>query len=251
MKSWAKFWYYFLFGGPSPALLGAFTLGLLVVGVLSNLAYDLLIGQVPLSALWMPLSGSVVLTGVAYGLYRRDQQRKVHVGVNVDESRLAPAHAGLIWLFGPGGFDHLLHALSHHHRAGGAQHCWLVMQDSLPVKQAFARLSEALPERELPTRLHPVYVHDLSVQAAYRATRLIFERECVEVNLSPERIIADITGGTKPLTAGMVLATLTSHGHLEYVETDRDAQGHVIPGTARVVLVDTDVYAARGRRAEE
>ena len=43
----------------------------------------------------------------------------------------------------------------------------------------------------------------------------------------------------------MVLAALTAGGALEYVESERDAQGRPITGTLRVVLVDTTFYVAR------
>jgi hypothetical protein len=163
----------------------------------------------------------------------------------VDESRLAPSRPGLIWLFGPGRFEHLLVALEHHHRSGGAAHCWLVMQDITPVREAFNQLSQKLLEQGLATRLHPIYIRQLDVQAAYTAVRAVFEREAVEEGIAPSEVIADITGGTKPLTAGMVLAALTVGGELEYVESERDAAGRPVPGAQRVVLMDTTFYVTR------
>jgi len=59
-------------------------------------------------------------------------------------------------------------------------------------------------------------------------------------------VIADITGGTKPLTAGMVLAAITSGKRIEYVESERDAQGNPIPQTLRVVLAGTAFYLEHG-----
>ena len=63
--------------------------------------------------------------------------------------------------------------------------------------------------------------------------------------MTPDQVIADITGGTKPLTAGMVLAALTVGGALEYVESERDAEGRPIEDTQRVVLMDTAFYVTR------
>ena len=243
MRRRAEFLDIFLRGaGPSPELLGVFVLGLLVVGLLADLAYDLLTGLV---VAWGPVIGIFLLTGLAYLLYRQDRRRGRAIRAMVDESRLSPPHAGLIWLLGPGPLDHLLFALEHHWQGGGATHCWLVMQNVEPVREAFNRLSRQLLERGAVTRLHPIYIQQLDVQAAYQAVRTVFEREAAEEGLQPDQVIADITGGTKPLTAGMVLAAITCGGALEYVESDRDDGGRPIPGSLRVVLADTTFHVAR------
>jgi len=242
------FWRALLLGaGPSPELLGAFALGLLVVGLLGDLTYDLLTAPADNAAVaWRPVAAAVILTGLAYILYRRDRRRGRAVRALVDESRLAPPHAGLVWLFGPGRFEHLLFALEHHRKGGGAAHCWLVMQKDTPsVKERFGKLSQRLVEEGMSTQLHPVYVEQPDVQAAYQAVRAVFEREAAEEGLVPEQVIADVTGGTKPMTAGMVLAALTTGGDLEYVESERDAEGLPVADTQRVVLVDTTFYVTR------
>jgi len=120
-----------------------------------------------------------------------------------------------------------------------------VMQNVEPVREALNQLSQQLLEQEIKTQLHPVYIQQLEVQAAYQAVRAVFEREAAEEGLAPGEVIADITGGTKPLTTGMVLAAITTGGALEYVESERDTQGQPIPGTLRVVLVDTTFYVTR------
>jgi hypothetical protein len=247
MKRRAEFLDVLLRGaGPSLELLGAFALGLLVVGLLGDVTYDLLTAPADsLPIAWRPTAAALILTGLAYLLYRLDRRRLRTVRAVVDESRLAPPHAGLIWLFGPGQFEHLIFALEHHQKDGGAQ-CWLVMQEGIaPVKERFGELSQRLAETGLTTRLHPVYVKQPDVQAAYQAVQNVFEREAAEEGLTPDQVIADITGGTKPLTAGMVLAALTAGGALEYVESERDAQGRPIEDTQRVVLMDTAFHVTR------
>ena len=231
-------------GGPSAWLLAAFALGLLVVGILADLLFGLLLAPAETwPGAWRPFVAAVGLTALAYLLYCVDRRRKPRLGSNVDESRFAPPHPGLIWLFGPGGFDHLLFALRRHVAGGGGAHCWLVMQNSPPVLAAANELSQKVVDEGLPTRLHRVYIDRLEVEPAREAVRTILERRAAEVGLAPEQVIADITGGTKPLTAGMVLAALTTQSpsgavELEYVESDRDDQGRPIPGAQRAVLVD-------------
>ena len=104
-----------------------------------------------------------------------------------EETRLALPHAGLIWMLGPGGCDHLLFALAHHRAGGGAAHCWLVMQDAPRVRAAFRRLAQALAEAERPTRLHPVILPSLEARAAREAVRGIYAREAARVGLAPEQ----------------------------------------------------------------
>lgn len=162
----------------------------------------------------------------------------------MDESRQAPAHAGLVWLFGPN-YDHLLTALRHHQAGGGGQHCWLVMQDIPEMHAAFQRCTAALVEAELTTRLYPVYLSQLDARAAYRAVRDILERETEEAGLRKADVIADITSGTKPLTAGLVLAALTGGVEMEYIHSQRDETGQVIAGTQQVILLDMDFYVAQ------
>jgi hypothetical protein len=245
MKRNDDFWSIFL-GGPSSELIGAFALGLLVVGIGSNLLYDLLIEPgVEWRGVIGPLLAMVVCTGSAYLLFQRAQELRRGVEVEVDESRLAPAHAGLIWLFGPGPFDHLLAALRHHRDGGGATDCWLVMDDSASVQGTFARLVEAVADWAPTVDLHPVYLRELDAEAAYSAVRDITVRESEEADLTPGDVIADITGGLKPLTAGMVLAALAGNTDMEYVESDRDEEGQVIPGSQRVVLLDLSFSLSR------
>ncbi len=239
-----EFWKVLLLG--SPEMLGAFLVGLIVTGLIADLIYDLLtLPSQPLLSTLLVVGTTLFLTLVAYLFYRL-HRRRVRVQAEVDEGRLAPPHAGLIWLFGPGRFDHLLFALEHHQKGNGAAHCWLVMQNTQQVKQAFAQLQQQLLERGLTTQLYPVYVQEPDVQAVYQAVRTVLEREAIEEGLTAEQVIADITSGTKPMTAGMVLAALTTGSDLEYVESDRDQQGQPIRGTLRVVLVDTFFYLTRG-----
>lgn len=248
MKQRVSFLDAFLKGaGPSPALVAAFALGLLVVGLLSNLVYELLTAW-PTSwpNAWLPLAVACALTALAYLLYRQDARDGRSLRVEVDESLLAPRSPGLIWFLGPGSFEHLVDALRYHRQEEAQQHCWLVMQrNSPPVETAFLELSQELLKAQLPVQLHRIYIANLETQDAYQAVRTVWEREAPEELLRPDQVIADITGGTKPLTAGMVLAAVATGNSLEYVETDRDVEGEFIQGTARVVRADLSFYLER------
>lgn len=112
------------------------------------------------------------------------------------------------------------------------------------VSATAGALADALPkERPDATRLHPIYLDQPDVQHTYAAVYEIYTREAREVGLQPEEVIADITGGFKPMTAGMVLGTLAGgRTMLEYVESGRDAEGRPIKNTAHVVKVDVNFF---------
>jgi len=52
--------------------------------------------------------------------------------------------------------------------------------------------------------VHPVYITQPEAGDAYHAVRKILEEEAPKVGLKPEDVIAYITGGLKPFTAGMI-----------------------------------------------
>jgi hypothetical protein len=224
----------------TPEFIGVIILGLFAVNLSGSLVFELLTD--PRRELIRPFLALVLITALAVFLYHRNRRRYRSLHVAFDETRLAPTRAGIIWLFGPARFDHLLFALEHHHKEGGALHCWLVMQNTQAVKKNYSEFLKHLNEKGLNTQVHPVYITQPEAGEAYHAVRKILEEEAPKMGLKPEDVIADITGGFKPLTAGMILAALTVGCDLEYVETERTPEGEPIPGTLRVVVIDLNFY---------
>lgn len=230
--------------GPSPWLLGAFILGLLVIGVAGNFVYALVTTPQQVAAIWwQPALAIVAGTAIAYLLYWGDQRLGRRVTLTFDEGNAPPGHPGLIWVLGPGGFDHLLVALAHHHARDGAAHCWLLMQeDSAPVRKNYTEVNRAVESLYSTLHLHPVYLPRPDVQHTYEAVRSIYEREAAEAGLSADQVIADITGGTKPMTAGMLLGVLAAgRTRLEYVESNYKNDVRV-EGSEHVVWVDVNFF---------
>lgn len=54
------------------------------------------------------------------------------------------------------------------------------------------------------------------IQDTYNVVQQIYTTEAVENNLTPEKVLADLTGGTKPISIGMALAT-QNHYPMQYV----------------------------------
>ena len=101
------------------------------------------------------------------------------------------------------------------------EHCWLLvtpeMQDR--AKQAMGHFPD------LRFTLHALGDRYDS-QACYQTVCGIYQREASRLDVPPEQVIADITGGTKPMTMGMIVACLDGGYPIEHVPTAFDADGH-------------------------
>ncbi|MFQ6102121.1 MAG: hypothetical protein ACE5OS_12930 [Anaerolineae bacterium] len=134
----------------------------------------------------------------------------------VPEEARPPRFPGLIVLVGPGrkgaNRDELSHnaAIEYHlsqEEAGGEplRVCWLIatagVTGSVPVARAVRQRYGDRCELIIRELANPFDLED-----AYELVRRIYAQEAVEHGLSPAQVIADFTGGTKPMSAGMVLA---------------------------------------------
>jgi hypothetical protein len=64
-------------------------------------------------------------------------------------------------------------------------------------------------------------------QGCYRTVLQIYREEAPRHGLAPQDVVADITGGTKPMSLGMVVACLTGGYPIEHVPTAFDADGRL------------------------
>jgi len=79
---------------------------------------------------------------------------------------------------------------------------------------------------DLSFTLHPL-AGRYDSQTCYQTVRDICQREAPRLGLSPTEVIADITGGTKPMTMGMIVACLEGEYPypIEHVPTAFNAAG--------------------------
>jgi len=89
----------------TPEFIGVIILGLFAVHLSGHLVFELL--TEPRHELIRPFLALVLITALAVFFYHRNSRHYRSLHVDVDETRLAPPRAGIIWLFGPGRFDHL------------------------------------------------------------------------------------------------------------------------------------------------
>lgn len=191
---------------------------------------------------------------IAYGSYRQWVRKAGRLAFTLEENTPSPPQRrGLIWILTPSGTQHTMVAIRHHYGDGTQynhlRHCWLIQQrNNTKVTRERHILEEQLQAEQIQIELHTVNIDQLSVSATYAALVQVVEEKIGAEGLSPSQVVVDITGGTKPMTAGFILGALSTDTLLEYVETDRDSDGNPLPQTARVVFVSRQAYLQTVRR---
>jgi hypothetical protein len=127
-----------------------------------------------------------------------------------------PQGRGLIFLFSRE--DTLREAIAYHrpHLA----HCWLLVTPEM--RERAAGVVSRYPD--LPFTLHPLSGRYDS-QGCYRTVAHVYREEAPRLGIAPRQVVADITGGTKPMTLGMIVACLEGDYPIEHVPTAFDVAG--------------------------
>jgi hypothetical protein len=207
----------------SPRFPILFLFGAVLVGVMGNMASDLLksyIGDGRLG-LWMIfVVSSVILFLLVAAIYAAGVFRAMLTSRNVyrflDKPNPAP-RKGLIAFVSLTQRAHLDKAIGYHRET--LKRLWLIA-----TQEAQARAAQIVAEYNKSGV-------QISIVPLSEEWDLIKTKETVDQifadqldGLAEEEIIADFTGGTKPMTVGMVFACLTPSRSLQYVpaEYDRD-----------------------------
>jgi hypothetical protein len=130
-----------------------------------------------------------------------------------------------------------LFAIEYHLQKGTLELVWLLPSDgsdeptfgagSYPAAQTIQQGCQTLmvryPQRRLQIEIHRTGVSPSDSQDTYDAVNRIFRQSGYE----PYEVIADFTGGTKPMAVGMIMACLPAERELEYVSyTFLDKRSH-------------------------
>jgi hypothetical protein len=149
--------------------------------------------------------------------YTVSESRRRGRGLGIIAERPNPPQgSGLIFLFSRE--DTLREAIVYHRPE--LAHCWLLVTPEM--RDRAASVASRFPD--LSFTLHPLDDRYDS-QGCYRAVANIYREEAPRRGLSPQGVIADITGGTKPMTLGMIVACLEGDYPIEHVPTAFDAAG--------------------------
>jgi len=156
----------------------------------------------------------------------------------VEESNVSP-HKGLILLISPGQMEVPKIAIQYHQER--LQHCWLICsRDSLVTADELEQKIHLSWEQVIVHSGQEYLVDPFKFESTWRIVERIYSEETLQHSLKETDVLADITGGPKPMTTGMALACNSTGRDMQYIQTPRDEIGNIIDGAPRVpILVST------------
>ena len=166
---------------------------------------------------WGVVAFLILATLLFVYAYTVSESRRRERGLGLISDRPNPPQGhGLIFLFSRE--NTLREAIKHHQPE--LTHCWLLVTPAMQSRAA--NIINEFPD--LSFTLHPLNDRYDS-QGCYRTVANIYREEAPRRGLLPQHVIADITGGTKPMTLGMIVACLEGDYPIEHVPTAFDAAG--------------------------
>jgi len=121
-------------------------------------------------------------------------------------------------LFELRGVGQTFRAIIHHRKE--LEVCWLLHTDgSVEAKEVVERFIKKFCLKLINT--FPIRIEDpYNLKSIHKAVDEIYVKGLEEVNLHETEVIADITGGTTPMSSAIILACTSSDRKIEYVEQD-------------------------------
>lgn len=124
-------------------------------------------------------------------------------------------------LYGIRGVGQTFRAIVHH--LGVLEFCWLLFteqsKEAKDVVEYFIKQFASGTVKQIPVPIDDPY----NIKSTYKVVNEIYVKGLEEVNLHETEVIADITGGTAPMSAAIILVCTTSDRSIEYVEQDTNA----------------------------
>lgn len=209
-----------------------FVLGSIVLALLGNAVYDLVVAL--LGASLPTYVGLITVTGLIFVLLSRWFRELLAVVARrrppavrlPDEERSDPQPA-LVLLVGLGPRERGPEwpVIEWHLQGGVLRHCWLVVS---PEGRAHADdLQFQLLERNV--RAEVVEIAGANQAASAHAAVVRSVGEALNRAYTVEQVVVDITGGTKPMSAGAALACLERGAIVEYLVSVRRPTGEHDP----------------------
>lgn len=201
-----------------------FVVGTATLTVGLTVLYDTVKDLLGLAGAWALALALIALSLAVIAWQARRARSANAVDISVDEQ--PSKRVGLIVLVSPHRATAPA-AISYH--LGTLRTCWLIAsQDSLDVAKEL--------QAEFAGQIEHIYfgskylVDPDEVEDTYDLVTRILENEAPAEGILARQIIADITGGLKPMTAGMALACLAKNRDMQYMKARRNEKGE--PGRA-------------------
>ncbi len=219
-----------------------FLIGSLALAILGNAVYELLVnafGATPQFLIALIVSAVMIFAFVVLGFQRllRAIQRRGRMNGVIGPDEQAPPHAGLILPVSPNPKAADAEIIAWHARRATLRHCWLLATREVVDSERLRDLKQSLLDRNVTP--HVLLLGDaIHVDQVYADVREAIEQARPVRDAWP--LIADMTGGTKAMTAGILLACLDADVPVQYWVAPRDRQGNPLPseqsGAMKVVM---------------
>lgn len=167
---------------------------------------------------WIFIAALLVLTLIFVISYNRRVANWMRSLGPIADIASPRQHEGLIVLFSRR--ETFKAAVEYHQPV--LKHCWLIVTPEMQA-EAGVIISE-FPE--ISFSILPISnLYD--TQACYNIVRHVYQTGTTDVDILPKNTIADITGGTKPMTMGMIVACIEGSFPIEHVPTNYDSARQV------------------------
>jgi hypothetical protein len=251
-------------GSPTPWI---FLFGLLAVGLMTEglaTVFDALFEHNPQLGAWVTVGAGILLLLATLLLFnlpdaarrwvekigKAEQKPDVTVRDRVEPRR------GLIALVSRGAEPPAAAAIAHHFQGDAAQdgarleYCWLLTGPDNGEQSSQANAT-ALKQRyeNLGVRVEIYKMDDADdPQQTFQTVQRICQFALTQFKLQPHELIADFTGGTKCMTAGMALACAAGDWDMQYLKPAKyDEYGRAVKGNpVTPILVDVDFFMDQG-----
>ncbi len=202
-----------------------FLIGSLALAILGNAVYELLtgvFGATPQFLIALIAGAVMIFAFVVVGFQRLLRGFKRRRGTTVEPDRQAPPHRGLILPVSPNPQAADADIIAWHQRDATLRHCWLLASPSVADSERFRDLKQNLLEQNVTP--HVVLLDDvLRANQVYAKVREAINQAVPVGDAWP--LIADITGGNKVMTAGILLACLDAGVPVQYWVAPRNDRG--------------------------
>ncbi len=210
-----KKWLHFL--SPEHSIV-RYVVGTAVLTAGIQVVYDQFKDSLGLIGVYTLLAG---LTLIAALLFWFDAARaRKEADIDVDVEPIEP-HTAVIILISPGNNEIPTQILEHHQTT--LTHVWLL--STTASTSTAIQMAEMIKTRWPSIRVHPIgetIVDSNNIESTWEMVERIYTRWAPNLGLQSDHVIADITGGTKLMTAGMTLACVSPERNMEYVFTPRE-----------------------------
>jgi|GEM_PF-764047 len=215
-----------------------FIVGSIVLAVVGNGIYDLLLywfGETASTITAIVVSATLIFVALTLGFWALIRRYRPDDATLVPPEQEAQPHAGLILTVGPNPNAAARAIIEWHLKDVTLRHCWLLVTPLVAESQHYKDLRFWLMEQNVVPHILTIADPE-QVDASYAAVRQGISQ--ADKLVGAASVIVDITGGLKPMTAGMVLACREAGIPMQYLKSRRDELGQPLPNSARPMMVE-------------